>query len=255
MAHAAGLPPFRRFFLTLAGRDAIVAASAREELANEPGTKTVYSDLGAILLMACAESAGGKPFPDLVRERVLRPLGMGARFARTGEPIAAAPTEDCPWRKGIVRGEVHDENAFAMGGVSGHAGLFGTARDVAKLGNAFLGGGRGWLAGPLARAATRRAGIVAGSSRALLFDTFVPGGPAGSLLSPRAFGHTGFTGTSLWCDPATDVCIVLLSNRVHPSRENAKIQEVRRRVHDLVAASIAGARVFLGGREVVGPPR
>jgi CubicO group peptidase (beta-lactamase class C family) len=242
LTHSAGLPAHVTYHRSLSGKDAIVAAAAAEGLAGEPGGAAVYSDVGFILLMACAEAAAAVPFTELVEREVFAPLGMvGARFVRAEDPPLLAPaTEDDPRRGGVVRGRVHDENAFAMGGVSGHAGMFATADDVTKLGCAFLAGGNGWLPAPVARAAVARAEVVAGSSRALGFDTFVEGGPAGSLLSAAAFGHTGFTGTSLWCDPATDVCVVLLTNRVHPTRANARIGAVRRRVHDAVARAIEG---------------
>jgi beta-glucosidase-like glycosyl hydrolase/CubicO group peptidase (beta-lactamase class C family) len=241
LAHCAGLPPFERHYLTLSGKDAVVQAACATPLLHPPGTKTVYSDLGMIVLMACCERAGGAPFEQLFEREVRAPLGLERTgFGAAGTPVEnAPPTEDCAWRKRVVRGEVHDENAFAMGGVSGHAGLFGTALDVARVGCAFLGGGaQGWLPPALVREATTRAEQGAGSTRMLGFDAFAPGGSGGSRLSPQAFGHTGFTGTSLWCDPRTDVCVVLLTNRVHPSRDNKKIDELRRKVYDLVAGAI-----------------
>ncbi len=235
MTHCAGLPPFRKFYATLKGRDAIVDAAAREPLVDKPGAKTVYSDLGLILLMACVERVTGRPFETVVTDEVLKPLHMQASgFTHTGTPIDAAPTENCAWRGTVVRGQVHDENAFAMGGVSGHAGLFATARDVARVGNAFLGGGSGWIKRSTASLFTRPASLVRDSSRALVWDTFTPGGSGGNKLSRGAFGHTGFTGTSIWCDPQTDLCIVLLTNRVYPTRDNGLIAEVRRGFHDLV---------------------
>lgn len=235
LTHSAGLHPFHRWFTERSGKEAYVAATLADPLRYPPGTDTRYSDLGMILLMAIAERVSGREFAELCRDEVFTPLGMaGARFGRAGTPLDAAPTEECVWRGRLVQGEVHDENAFAMGGVSGHAGLFGTARDVARLGNAFLAGGRGWLPGPLAREAVRCQGVVAGSTRALGFDTFAPGASGGSRLAPEAFGHTGFTGTSLWCDPRLDLCIVLLGNRVHPTRDNPRIQAVRGALADLV---------------------
>ena len=239
MTHSAGLPASARFFEAKQGRAEIVAAAAATPLLFSPGEKYLYSDIGVILLMACAERASGLDFEQLVAREVTGPLGMEhARFARTGSPIRAVPTEVCPWRGRLLRGEVHDENAFAMGGVSGHAGLFATAEDVAKLGVAFLAGGRGWLPSTLAREATRRAGLGEGSTRALCWDSFEPGGHAGHFLSKGAFGHTGFTGTSLWCDPRTDVCLVLLTNRVHPKRVPGRIRAVRAAFADMVIGAL-----------------
>ncbi len=238
LTHSAGLPAYVQFFKTLRGKAEIVRAACEEGLRTEAGADTVYSDLGMILLMACLEKVSGVDFDVLAVREVFVPLGMQATFAPTGKPIEAAPTEECTFRGRVVSGEVHDENAFAMGGVSGHAGLFGTADDVARLGLMFLGGGGSLRPSALARAATQRADVVAGSTRALGWDTFTPGGAGGSLLHATAFGHTGFTGTSIWCDPSRDLCVVLLTNRVHPTRVNAKIQRVRRELHDLVVRAL-----------------
>lgn len=237
LTHCAGLPAYVKFFEQgLTGRERIQHAAATTPLEYAPGTKSVYSDLGMILLMACLEKVGGAPFETQVADEVLFPLGMrGACFATTGTPIAAAPTEVCPWRKRLVQGEAHDENAFAMGGISGHAGLFGTAQDVARMGDALLSGGKGWLPRPLLRDALRRQELVPASSRALGWDMFEPGKSGGDLLAPDAFGHTGFTGTSIWCDPRRDLVIVLLTNRVHPTRDNKKLDAVRRALCDLVS--------------------
>ncbi len=239
LTHSAGLMAHQHFWEEHEGAGAIVEAAAGRPLEAAPGSRERYSDLGLILLMACVERAAGAPFEQVVRDEVLQPLGMqGAVFSHSGQPIDAVPTEACAWRGRVVRGEVHDENAFAMGGVSGHAGLFGTARDVARVGVAFLSGGRGWLSPALTRHATRRAGLVEGSSRALGWDTYVPGGAGGHLLSADAFGHTGFTGTSIWCDPRTDLCLVLLTNRVHPTRDNPQITSVRQAFADTVVEAL-----------------
>jgi CubicO group peptidase (beta-lactamase class C family) len=123
-----------------------------------------------------------------------------------------------------------------MGGVSGHAGLFGTADDVQRLGIAMLAGGRGLLPRELAAEAT--SARQPGDHYGLGFRMLQSGGWAGSQVPPGTFGHTGFTGTSLWCDPSHDLCVVLLTNRVHPTRDNGKIQAVRAAVHDLVLASL-----------------
>ncbi|MBK8101316.1 MAG: serine hydrolase [Planctomycetes bacterium] len=239
LAHAGGLPAYERYYRTIQGRDAIVAAAAAEGLMTEPGSTMTYSDLGFVLLMAVVERATGQPFADYVAQEVFAPLGMaGARFAPTaGAPLAAPPTENDPARGGIVRGFVHDENAFAMGGISGHAGMFGTAFDVARVGVAFLGCGRGFLPSALAQQAVAPAGLVPGSTRALGFDRLQSGGFGGTSVPAGAFGHTGFTGTSLWCDPGSGVGVVLLTNRVHPTRVNSGIAAVRQAVHDAVLAA------------------
>lgn len=241
LAHNGGLPAYERYYRTLTGKDPIVQAAAAEGLMYEPGTGPTYSDLGFVLLMAVVEKCSGQPFDQFVAQRVLRPLHMrGARFVPVSGPAlaGAAPTEQDDRRGGIVRGYVHDENAFAMGGISGHAGLFATARDVLEFGVAMLGGGRGVLPRDLVASATRPAGIGNDATRGLGFQMLASGGYGGTDVSPDTFGHTGFTGTSLWCDPRLDLCVVLLTNRVHPTRVNNKIAGVRQAVHDLVRGSL-----------------
>jgi CubicO group peptidase (beta-lactamase class C family) len=245
LAHRAGLPPFREYFRTIVGREAVRAAVLAEPLEVPPRTRMAYSDLGAILLGMVVERATGMPFDAAVATHVTGPLAM--HDTRFTPPVAwrdrIAPTEVDPWRGRHVRGEVHDENAFAMGGVSAHAGLFGSARDLARFAQAWLGAplvdGR-----PLLQEATRRSftAVVdaAFSSRALGWDTPTGTNSAGTRLSRTAFGHTGFTGTSLWIDPDRDLFVMLLTNRVNPSRGNSRIGPVRVAVAD-AAAGLLGA--------------
>jgi len=241
LAHQGGLPAYERYYRTMVGKDAIVQAAAKEALMTEPGTSVTYSDLGFVLLMAVVEQCSGEPFGPFVQREVLQPFGMkAARFAPTDGPAiaAAVPTEADEARGGIVRGYVHDENAFAMGGISGHAGLFATGHDVLQYGVALLGGGGGVLGRDLVDLATSPSGIGGDTTRGLGFQILTAGSWAGTTVTPGAFGHTGFTGTSLWCDPRLDLCVVLLTNRVHPTRVNNKILAVRRAVHDLVRGAV-----------------
>ncbi len=245
LAHHAGLPAYERYYRTLSGKDAIVAAAAAEGLMSEPGSGVRYSDLGFVLLGAVVEQAAGEPFAAFVQREVWAPLGVqGATFA----PIAAEPLRDAAptelderpdgLRRGIVRGFVHDENAFAMGGISGHAGMFGTADDVLRLGVAFLAGGRGVLPRALVDAARAPAGIGGDATRGLGFQLLADGSWGGTNVPAGTFGHTGFTGTSLWCCPRFDLCVALLTNRVHPTRVNGRIAAVRRAVHDAVLQAL-----------------
>jgi CubicO group peptidase (beta-lactamase class C family) len=237
LTHSSGLPAHRPFYQTCDSKETLLAAVLETALESAPGSTYRYSDLGMILLMACLEKVSGEAFEDLARREVFAPLQMQSAVFARGGGLKAVPTEEDAWRGRLIHGEVHDENAAVMGGVSGHAGLFASAADVARLGVAFLGGGRGWISPKLARLATQRDGRVPGSSRALGWDSFEAGGSGGDLLSTRAFGHTGFTGASIWCDPDSDLCIVLLTNRVHPSREGRGIQELRGEIADLVMRS------------------
>jgi len=236
MAHQGGLASYVRYFRTLQGKQAIVDAAAREGLMSEPGTTVRYSDLGFILLMAVVEAVAG-PFDAFLKSRDF--CVPGSCFAPTNRaPIDAAPTELDADRGGVVRGYVHDENAFAMGGISGHAGLFAPAAGVLTYGGWLLHDGERRFARSTLAEATRPAGITSDTSRGLGFQLLKSGGWAGSDVPAGTFGHTGFTGTSLWCCPRHDVCVVLLTNRVHPTRVNSKITAVRREVHDLVVGAV-----------------
>ena len=135
----------------------------------------------------------------------------------------------------MLRGEVQDENAALMDGVSGHAGLFGSAEDLLTFAEWMI---EGWKGRTVIQDFTRRQNLVPGSSRALGWDTPSPGGSAGSRLSPRSFGHTGFTGTSLWIDPERRLAIILLSNRVNPTRDNPRWAPLRGKIADLVMATL-----------------
>jgi CubicO group peptidase (beta-lactamase class C family) len=159
-----------------------------------------------------------------------------------------AATEDCPWRKEVLRGEVHDDNAWSLGGYSGHAGLFSTAEEVYVIANMlrehFFGLRRDFFKPETVKEFFRRQDIVAGSDWALGWDTrALEGSSAGKHLSRDSVGHTGFTGTSLWMDLEKDVIAILLTNRVHPKRDNDKIKQFRPVFHDAVMEALGYPRV------------
>jgi CubicO group peptidase (beta-lactamase class C family) len=223
------------------------AASRRDPAAPADPTSvgSVYSDLGYLVAGEALARAAGLGLEALVRREVGEPLGIADQLfyaaalsddARTALRLRVAPTEQCALRARLPRGEVHDENCAAFGGICGHAGLFGTAQAVLAFGLAMLsalGGRSGWLDQALVRWALTP---LPGGGHVVGWDTRSgEGSSAGSLFSERSFGHLGFTGTSLWCDPVRNVCAVLLSNRVHPTRENIAIRAFRPRFHDLVA--------------------
>jgi CubicO group peptidase (beta-lactamase class C family) len=199
----------------------------------------VYSDLGAIILGQLVERVSGESLDAYLERHVFGPLRMTSTRYRPGPELLPriAPTEYDPWRQRHIRGEVHDENAYALGGVSGHAGLFSSGHDVARLTRMYLNGGR--LDGVrLVRAETiRRFTTVqdsALSNRALGWETPNGGNSAGHLMKRPAFGHTGFTGTSIWVDPSRDLFVILLTNRVNPTRQNLRIGAVRTELADAV---------------------
>jgi len=209
-----------------------------------PRSKMVYSDLGILLLGEILERLTGKDLEELAKEEILEPLGMNDAVYRPSASLRPriAPTEIDPWRSRLVHGEVHDENAFGLGGVAPHAGLFATARSLGVFAQMMLNGGayggRRLLKPETIALFTRRANLVSGSSRALGWDTPSQPSSAGALFSTSSYGHTGFTGTSLWIDPERELFAILLTNRVHPTRENAKITELRPAFHDAVVGSV-----------------
>ena len=247
LTHSAGLVADLPLYDSTSTRAAALAAVDTTTLVAPPGTSYRYSDLSAIVLMQAVERVTGEPFDRFLAERVFGPLGMPAtRFlppAASRERIA--PTEhDTVFRHRWLRGEVHDESAARLGGVSGNAGLFSNALDLSRFAAMLLNGGA-WDTLQLIRAETvaaftTRQNLPAGSTRALGWDTPADSGysSAGAKLSRRSFGHTGFTGTSMWMDPDRDLFIVLLTNRVHPTRASTAILRVRAHVADLVADAL-----------------
>ncbi len=245
-------------------RREVVEAAAKAGLRSEPGAEAVYSDVGFILLGEAISQVGGKPLDELFQERVAGPLGLSlgfrrlsgsragsSRIAPTGKtrPREPAPGQENMWPAlptyETRPGEVDDDNAWVMDGVSGHAGLFGTAAEVARFGQYLLDdyGGAGKLASvPLWRLALRADARTPNSTRAMGFDTpSAEGSTAGRRLgkvAPGAVGHTGFTGVSLWVDLARQLVVALCSNRTLPGRHNVGIKEFRPRFHDAVAEAL-----------------
>ena len=244
LTHRSGLP---------AGRDLWRVARSPEEarqmvietpLGARPGDRFEYSDLGADMLGFIVEAVSGATLDAFLAERVYRPLGMTDTFFRPADTLRAriAPTEVTPPRGYPLRGEVHDENAFALGGVAGHAGLFSTAADLSLFAQMMLNGGvyNGVriVADSTVRLFTMRETT---GTRALGWDTCNNNGGCGSYLSDHAYGHTGFTGTSIWIDPDREMFVILLTNRVHAARarQPAKvISDVRADLADAAALAV-----------------
>jgi CubicO group peptidase (beta-lactamase class C family) len=282
LAHSSGLPAWRPYFELVAhdeigsaaflppatrpsgdrlapamvrGRRLIRDAVTGESLEAQPDERTACTDLGFMVLGWLLEHVGGAGLDDLAAKRVFAPLGLTSTFFfDEADPGVAAErrrgcsfvaTERCAHRQEINCGSVNDDNAWALGGVAGHAGLFSTACEVARLGQAWLDAvrGRPGLLDPeTARLFTKRGTFATESTRALGWDT---PGPEGSQLGTRlgrgkggAFGHLGFTGTSLWIDVDREVVCALLTNRCHPTRENQKIRTFRPQFHDAVAEAL-----------------
>ena len=241
LEHSSGLRGHDRFWERARGRREYEAAIRELPLERVPGAAAVYSDLGFMLLGFLIEDLGGSAldaqFDELARDLDIEDLAFNP--PEDWRP-RTAPTEFDPWRGHLLVGLVHDENAAALGGVAGHAGLFGTAAAVGAFARAVLATFtvQTPLGTPdLMRTMAQRS-AVPGSSRALGWDTMLPSSSCGTRLSPTAIGHTGFTGTSFWIDREQDLYIVLLSNRVHPTRANEQFAAVRPQVHDAVVEDL-----------------
>ena len=259
LAHRSGLPGWRPIYERLeAGgmtpgysgvsqpiRAAVLSLIRVEPLMYVRGERSLYSDLGFMLLGFLVERLSGMALDRWCEEAIARPIGadplLFCPLAGGGQSLPEvsriAPTEQDVWRHRFLRGEVHDENAASMGGVAGHAGLFGTAESVLAVSGAWLRGYHGRasiLEETFVRQFTARQPSVSRSSWALGWDTPSAPSSSGSCFSERSFGHLGYTGTSLWIDPMCELEVVLLSNRVHPSRKNEKIKVFRPFIHDLV---------------------
>jgi CubicO group peptidase (beta-lactamase class C family) len=261
LTHSSGLKPWRAFHElilkrerktgesllgTPEARELVLDRVLRSALVHEPGEAAVYGDLDFITLGAVVEAVTHKGLDEFVQERVTGPLGMqDTRFIPLGEgsvlpePLRRriAATENCPWRERIVWGEIHDPNAFAMGGVAGHAGLFGTAGDVMRFAQALLDvwhGRSDALPRELLREFARRQALPDKSDWALGWDTPTAGrSTSGRHFSESSIGHTGFTGTSLWIDLEREAIVVMLTNRVHQVAKRSRF-ELRPLVHDLI---------------------
>ncbi|WP_420127093.1 serine hydrolase domain-containing protein [Longimicrobium sp.] len=244
LTHRGGLEAFAPLYRTHRGRQQYLEQINARPLRSTPGTRMVYSDWDLILLQLIIERITGQELDAFVRDRIFAPLGMretGFRPAVPRERIAA--TERDSARGGLIWGEVHDPNAWAIGGVAGHAGLFGSARDLAVFAQMLLNGGEYGSVRILRPQTVARwtAPQGPGSSRALGWDTPSGESSGGRFFSTRSFGHTGYTGTSMWVDPERGLFVILLTTRVNPTAENQKQAPLRRAVADAVQAAIVDA--------------
>jgi CubicO group peptidase (beta-lactamase class C family) len=271
LTHSSGLPAWRPLFREVTTRTDAFALADTTPLESPPGARETYSDLGAIVLTQLLESVYHERLDSLLEARLFQPLGMRSTgyLPPPSWQARIAPTELDPWRGRVLRGEVHDENAAIMDGVSGHAGLFASAEDLLVFAEWLLEQADGRTSGQadgrtggqavrrsetpeatilpsdrptvrpsIFREFTRRQTVVPGSTRALGWDTPAPGSSSGRLLPPSSFGHTGFTGTSIWIDPEHHLAIILLSNRVNPTRDNPRWAPIRGKIADLVMTTV-----------------
>lgn len=241
LSHTSGLPAYERLFERAHSRTQLVAAACHLPLVAAPGDNVEYSDVGFIILCEILERLADEKIDSFCSREIFGPLGL----TRTGYRPPAEwreqipPTEDDrTFRHRVIQGEVHDENASVMGGVSAHAGLFAPASDVAKFGLWMLGGGKPVVRPDTVKLFTAAQPVRRGYTRGLGWDRISQPSQSGRYFSASAYGHLGFTGTSLWIDPERRLGITLLTNRTWPHRESQRIKQVRPAFHDAVMEAL-----------------
>ncbi|MEP6509467.1 MAG: serine hydrolase [Gemmatimonadales bacterium] len=249
VTHRGGLEAFAALYKNFRGRDQYLAQINARPLKSTPGTETVYSDWDMILQQLIIERITGETLDHYVDAHVFKPLGMTSTMFNPDTSLfpriatTELDTATGGLMRGLIHGSVHDENAFAMGGVSGHAGLFSTARDLSIFAQMLLNGGsyNGVRIVKPETLARWTAPQGRESSRALGWDTPSKGSSSGNYFSPRSFGHTGFTGTSIWIDPERGLYVILLTNRVDPTRANNRQGALRKAVANAAQSAILDA--------------
>jgi CubicO group peptidase (beta-lactamase class C family) len=248
LTHSSGLEAGASIYRNARGREQYLYQINARPLQYTPGTHTIYSDWSMIVLQLVMEKITGKTLDVLTTERIFRPLGMTDTQFQPSLSLRSriAPTQTDDSRGGLLWGTVHDQNAWALGGVAGHAGLFSTARDLALFSMMILNGGEGANGARLVKPATIARWTSRQdneSTRTLGWDSPDGGSSAGQFFSPWSFGHVGFTGTSIWIDPEKDLFVVVLTNRINPTENNTRHIQLRRDVADAVQQAVLGARI------------
>ncbi len=244
LAHSGGLPAYEKLFEFATTRQDLINAALTTPLTAEPGTRALYSDIGFIILGELLARKAGTTLDSFAAEEIFAPLGMRqTRFQPPPQWKAEIPPteDDREFRKRVIQGEVNDENAYVMGSVAGHAGLFAPATDVARFAECMLCGGSPLFSNNTVKLFTHREPSPPRTTRALGWDTpSRPHSSSGRLFSLLSFGHLGFTGTSLWIDPGRKLSVTLLTNRTWPDRASQQIREVRPQVHDAIVEALEG---------------
>jgi serine-type D-Ala-D-Ala carboxypeptidase len=241
LAHSSGLPAYERLFLRANSREELLHAAFVTELTADPGARAEYSDIGFIILSVALERLADESLDTFCQREVFGPLGMSQTTFNPAKSFRRkiAPTaDDRNFRHRVIQGEVQDENAYVLGGVAGHAGLFSTAGDIARFAHAMLNGGHPILRSQTVELFTRRESSPPGTFRALGWDTPSSPSQSGKHFSAHSFGHLGYTGTSLWIDPERKFSVTLLTNRTWPDCQNQTIKQVRPLFHDAVVEVI-----------------
>jgi CubicO group peptidase (beta-lactamase class C family) len=241
LTHSSGLPAYEKLFLKTRTRDELLRAAFTTPLSADPGTRAEYSDIGFIILGVALERLATESLDSFCHREIFGRLGMHSTCFNPPASLRdrIPPTaDDRTFRHRVIQGEVQDENAFVLGGVAGHAGLFSAAEDLARFADAMLSNGRPILRLETISLFTRREAAPAGTSHALGWDTPSPPSQSGKYFGSRSFGHLGYTGTSLWIDPDRQLSITLLTNRTWPDCSNQAIKQVRPKFHDAVVEAI-----------------
>jgi CubicO group peptidase (beta-lactamase class C family) len=256
LAHSSGLPAYEKLFLKSRSREEVLHAAFTTELTADPGARAEYSDIGFIILGVALERLAQETLDVFCQHEVFGPLGITSTAFNPPRQLRSCipPTADerngdltqvnlrSTFRNRIVQGEVQDENAFVLGGVAGHAGLFATAEDLALFAHAMLSGGKPILRPETVALFTKRERAPAGTSRALGWDTPSSPSQSGKYFGVRSYGHLGYTGTSLWIDPDRQLSVTLLTNRTWPDCSNQAIRQVRPRIHDAILEALDAGR-------------
>jgi serine-type D-Ala-D-Ala carboxypeptidase len=241
LAHTSGLPGYVRLFESARTRDQLLLAACRTPLEAAPGERSEYSDIGFIVLSEALARIADEPLDPFCARQVFGPLGMVSTCFNPPPALrnSIPPTEDDrSFRRRLIQGEVHDENASVMGGVAGHAGVFASAPDLARFAQEILHQGSGVFRPETLQLFGSKERSRIGTNRALGFDIPSPPSQSGRYFSQGSLGHLGFTGTSLWMDPERDLATVLLSNRTWPDRSSQQIKRVRPAVHDAIGEAL-----------------
>ncbi|MGB9234114.1 MAG: serine hydrolase domain-containing protein, partial [Terriglobales bacterium] len=241
LAHSSGLPAYEKLFLRAHDREELLRAAFATQLTSDPGAHAEYSDIGFIILGVALERLADEALDVFCQREVFGPLAMSRTTFNPAKALRAnipPTTDDLAFRHRIIQGEVQDENASILGGVAGHAGLFSNAEDIARFAHSMLNGGYPILRPETVRLFSRRESAPEGTSRALGWDTPSSPSQSGRYFSARAFGHLGYTGTSLWIDPERQLSITLLTNRTWPDCQNQAIKQVRPAFHDAVGEAL-----------------
>jgi CubicO group peptidase (beta-lactamase class C family) len=240
LAHCSGLPAYEKLFLRAHTPDGLLAAAFAVPLVVDPGTVAAYSDIGFILLGVALARLADERLDEFCHSHLAMLSMPDTVFNPPARCRASIPPtqDDRTFRNRIIQGEVQDENASVLGGVAGHAGLFGPARDLANFAHAMLHGGQPLIRPETLALFTRCETLPEGTSRALGWDTPSQPSQSGKYFSPRAFGHLGYTGTSLWIDPERQLSVTLLTNRTWPDCQNQAIKHVRPKFHDAIVEAL-----------------